>query len=107
MSLQGRVIGPLLAKPPRFESDARIQVGLKSADLIEVNPNKKTKVGNYICYRLIPGSAANFLLSADDYPQIHRVFTDHNSEKWACGLYADQSHGGDTLAIWSLRHLSD
>uniref|UniRef100_A0A2N9EH32 Amine oxidase n=1 Tax=Fagus sylvatica TaxID=28930 RepID=A0A2N9EH32_FAGSY len=43
----------------------------------------KTKVGNNVGYRLIPGSV---------------------SEKWAGGVYVDQSRGDDTLAIWSLRN---
>ena len=76
-----------------------------------MNPNKKTKVGNNVGYRLIPGSAIRPLLSYNDYPQIRGAFTNNDvwvtpynkSEKWAGGLYVDQSQGDDTLAVWSLR----
>ena len=95
----------------KTESDAQIQFGLKPADLVVVNPNKKTKVGNNVGYRLIPGSATHPLLSYNDYPQIRGAFTNkdvwvtpyNKSEKWAGGLYVDQSQGDDTLAVWSLR----
>ncbi|KAI8550947.1 hypothetical protein RHMOL_Rhmol06G0146200 [Rhododendron molle] len=96
----------------KSEADARIQLGLKPAELVVVNPNEKTKVGNHIGYSLIPGSAVGPLLSDDDYPQIRGAFTKYNvwvtpynkSEKWAGGLYTDRSRGDDTLAIWSLRN---
>ncbi|KAI4317805.1 hypothetical protein L6164_025645 [Bauhinia variegata] len=77
-----------------------------------VNPNKKTKAGNKIGYRLVPGSITHPLLLNDDYPQIRGTFTNYNvwvrpynkSEKWAGGLCADRSRGDDTLAVWSLRN---
>ena len=95
----------------KTESDARIQFGLKPAELVVVNPNKKTKVGNNVGYRLIPGSVTRPLLSYNDYPQIRGAFTNNNvwvtpynkSEKLAGGLFVDQSQGDDTLAVWSLR----
>ncbi|KAK6265835.1 hypothetical protein QUC31_016672 [Theobroma cacao] len=96
----------------KTEADARIKLGLKPAEVVVVNPNKRTKPGNKVGYRLIPGSAAGPLLAADDYPQIRAAFTNHNvwvtpynkSEKWAGGRYVDQSRGDDTLAVWSNRN---
>ncbi|CAK8573728.1 unnamed protein product [Lathyrus sativus] len=93
------------------ESDARVNIGLKASELVVVNPNKKTKLGNTIGYRLIPGSVVHPLLASDDYPQIRGAFTNYNvwvtpynkSEKWVGGLYVDHSRGDDTLAVWSLR----
>ncbi|XP_006354449.1 primary amine oxidase-like [Solanum tuberosum] len=104
----------VVSETAETESDARIQLGSSrgALEMVVVNPNKKTEVGNEIGYCLIPGgSATNPLLSDDDYPQIRGGFTKYNvwvtpynkSEKWAGGLYTDQSHGDDTLAMWSLR----
>ena len=101
----------IVSEIAKTESDARIQFGLKLAELVVVNPNKKTKVGNNVGYRLIPGSATRPLLLYNDYPQIRGAFTNkdvwvtlyNKSEKWAGGLYVDQSQEDDTLAVWSLR----
>ncbi|KAJ6318600.1 hypothetical protein OIU76_014035 [Salix suchowensis] len=101
----------VVSETAKSESDARIKLGEAQGDLLVVNPNKRTNMGNVIGYRLIPGSAAAPLLSDDDYAQIRGAFTKYNlwitpynkSEKWAGGLFVDQSRGDDTLARWSLR----
>nr|XP_011464144.1 PREDICTED: LOW QUALITY PROTEIN: primary amine oxidase-like [Fragaria vesca subsp. vesca] len=101
----------VVSETAKTESDAKIHLGLKPSELVVVNPNKRTKPGNHIGYRLIPGSVAAPLLLEDDYPHIRGAFTKYNvwltpynkSEKWAGGQYVDQSRGGDTLAVWSLR----
>ncbi|GLJ45536.1 hypothetical protein SUGI_0958580 [Cryptomeria japonica] len=94
----------------KTEDDAKIQFDLKKpADLLVINPNKKSKVGQDIAYRLAPGSIATSLLSLDDYPQIRAAFTNNQvwvsrynrTEQWAGGDYMDQSHGDDTLAVWT------
>ncbi|GMP77054.1 hypothetical protein CsSME_00033465 [Camellia sinensis var. sinensis] len=80
-------------------SDSRIQLGLKPSELLVVNPNKKTKVGSPVGYHLIPGLVVGSSLSDDDYAQFRGAFTKYNvwvtpynkSEKWAGGLYVDQS----------------
>ncbi|KAA8527605.1 hypothetical protein F0562_035000 [Nyssa sinensis] len=102
----------VVSEKAKRESDAKIQLGLKPAELLVVNPNKMTRVGNYVGYRLIPGSVERALLSDDDYAQLRGAFSKYNlwvtpynkSEKWAGGLYTDQSRGDDNLAVWSLRN---
>lgn len=101
-----------VSETARTESDARINLGSGAAELLVVNPNKKTKMGNYVGYRLLPGSVVHNLLSNDDYPSIRAGFAKYNvwvtpynkSEKWAGGTFVDQSQGDDTLAVWSLRY---
>lgn len=105
----------VVSETAKTESDARIKLSLEQADLLVVNPNKKTHVGNSIGYRLIPGSIISPLLSNDDYEQIRAAFTNYNvwvtpynkSEKWAGGLFTDRSRGDDTLARWSHRYCFD
>ncbi|XP_052188458.1 amine oxidase [copper-containing] alpha 2, peroxisomal-like [Diospyros lotus] len=95
----------------KTESDAKVRLGSKPAELLVVNPNKKTKMGNPVGYRLIPGLSATSILSDDDYAQIRGAFSKYHvwvtpwnkSEKWASGLYVDQSRGDDTLAAWTRR----
>ena len=56
-------------KVAKREEDAKIQFDIKKpADLLVVNPDHKTKVGQDVGYRLLPGSTASSLLSLDDYP---------------------------------------
>ncbi|KAK7852636.1 primary amine oxidase [Quercus suber] len=85
--------------------------GLKQAELVVVNPNKKTNVRNNVGYRLIPRSIAHPFMSCGDYLQIQGAFTNNHVwvtlynkfEKWVGGLYIDQSHGDNTLVVWHLR----
>ncbi|KAG4907764.1 hypothetical protein AAZX31_20G133000 [Glycine max] len=101
----------VVSETAKTEADAKINLGSKPSELLVVNPNKKTKQGNKIGYRLLPGPVAHPLLLNDDYPQIRAAFTNYNvwvtpynkSEKWVGGSYVDRSRGDDTIAIWSLR----
>ncbi|KAL3626269.1 hypothetical protein CASFOL_029818 [Castilleja foliolosa] len=97
----------------KTESDAKINFySDETHEIIVVNPNKKTNVGNNVGYSLIPGPVANPLLYKKDYELIRGAFSDYHvwvtpynkDEKWAGGDYADQSRGDDTLAKWTLRN---
>ncbi|KAF8042271.1 hypothetical protein BT93_A0788 [Corymbia citriodora subsp. variegata] len=66
------------SKTARTESEAQLHLGLEPCDLLVVNPDKRTKVGNNVGYRLIPGPIASPILFRDDYPQFRAAFTDNN-----------------------------
>ncbi|KAL6856142.1 hypothetical protein ACP4OV_018944 [Aristida adscensionis] len=94
------------------EADAEVDLGAgPPADLLFVNPGRRTRLGNEAGYRLVPaGATAASVLADDDFPQRRaayskkqvRVTPYDKAEKWAPGLYADQSTGGDDgLAAWS------
>ncbi|XAR70413.1 Primary-amine oxidase [Bertholletia excelsa] len=96
----------------KTEKDA--QVKLKLYDPYEfhvINPSKKTRVGNPVGYKVVPGGTAASLLDLEDPPQKRGAFTNNQiwvtpyneSEQWAGGLFVYQSHGEDTLAVWSER----
>lgn len=96
----------------KTELEARLKLDTKPIELAVVNPNKETKLGQPVGYRLLPGSVAGPLLGSDDYPQIRGGFTNYNvwvtpynkSEKYAGGNFVDQSRGEDTLLTWTNRY---
>lgn len=96
----------------KTEEDGQVNINSPTADLLFVNPSKKTMVGNETGYRLVPaGATGTSLLADEDYPQCHASYTKRQvwvtsydrSEKWVTGLYAEQGMGEDSLGAWSKR----
>ncbi|GMI76358.1 Copper Amine Oxidase [Hibiscus trionum] len=96
----------------KTEKDAQIQLKLYDpSEFHVINPTKKTRVGNPVGYKVVPAGTAASLLDHDDPPQRRGAFTNNQiwvtpynrSEQWAGGLFVYQSHGDDTLAVWSER----
>ncbi|XP_030500363.2 amine oxidase [copper-containing] gamma 2 [Cannabis sativa] len=99
-------------KVAKTEKEAQIKLKLYDPSEFHVfNPTKKTRVGNPVGYKVVPGGTAASLLDLDDPPQKRGAFTNNQiwvtpynrSELWAGGLFVYQSHGEDTLAVWSNR----
>ncbi|GAB2274109.1 hypothetical protein Dimus_008880 [Dionaea muscipula] len=97
----------------KTEKDAQIKLKLyEPSEFHVINPNKKTRVGNPVGYKVVPGGTAASLLDLDDPPQKRGAFTNNQiwvtpynrSEEWAGGLFVYQSQGEDTLATWSERN---
>lgn len=63
----------------KTEADARIQIDgvQKPSNFFVTNPNKKTRLGNEVSYRLVPGAAAVTLLDPTDYPRIRAAYTEN------------------------------
>ncbi|KAM4073860.1 hypothetical protein ACB094_10G050700 [Castanea mollissima] len=96
----------------KTEKDAQIKLKLYDpSEFHVINPSKKTRVGNPVGYKVVPGGTAASMLDLDDPPQKRGAFTNNQiwvtpynqSEQWAGGLFVYQSQGEDTLATWSER----
>ncbi|KAK2442598.1 primary amine oxidase [Trifolium repens] len=101
-----------MRKVAKTEKDAQIKLQLYDpSEFHVVNPLKKTRVGNPIGYKLVPGATAASLLDHDDPPQKRAAFTNNQiwvtpynkTEQWAGGSLVYQSQGDDTLQVWSDR----
>ncbi|KAF7146757.1 hypothetical protein RHSIM_Rhsim04G0085600 [Rhododendron simsii] len=96
----------------KTEKDAQVKLKLYDpSEFHVINPSKKTRVGNPVGYKVVPGGTAASLLDLDDPPQKRGAFTNNQiwvspyneTEQWAGGLFVYQSQGEDTLAVWSER----
>lgn len=96
----------------KTEKDAQIKLKLYDpSEFHVINPNKDTRIGNPVGYKVVPGGTAASLLDPEDPPQKRGAFTNNQiwvtpynqSEQWAGGLFVYQSQGEDTLATWSER----
>ncbi|KAL6986082.1 Amine oxidase [copper-containing] gamma 1 [Sarracenia purpurea var. burkii] len=97
----------------KTEKDAQVKFKLyEPSEFHVINQAKKTRVGNPVGYKVVPGGTAASLLDVDDPPQKRGAFTNNQiwvtpynqSEQWAGGLFVYQSQGEDTLAVWSERN---
>lgn len=100
-------------KVAKTEKDAQIKLKLYNpSEFHVINPTKKTRVGNPVGYKLVPGGTAANLLDLNDPPQKRGAFTNNQiwvtpyneTEQWAGGSFVYQSHGEDTLQVWSNRN---
>ncbi len=70
-----------------------------------INPNKRTALGHFPGYYLVPGHVVTSLLTADDPPQQRALFSSNplwvtrrkQGEYWAAGDFPNQSKGGEGL----------
>jgi primary-amine oxidase len=97
------VVEPRTAKS---EQEAKLHVMMEKPALWRaINPNVRGPLGYPVSYELVPGHVAFSLLSADDFPQRRAGFTDYqlwvtpyrSEERYAGGMYPNQSKGGDGL----------
>lgn len=71
----------------KSEEAARIQLSLTNpSEYHVVNSEKKTRLGNAVGYRLVPGAAAAALLDVDDPPQQRGAFTNNQVMNFIASL---------------------
>ncbi|CAI0413575.1 unnamed protein product [Linum tenue] len=117
-NVEGKTPRKSYLKPKRHvaktEDDARIKLSLYDpSEFHVVNPSRRSRLGNPSGYKVVPGGNAASLLDHSDPPQLRSAFTNNQviwvtpynrSELWAGGLLVYQSHGDDTLDVWSQRN---
>lgn len=98
------------AQTATTEQAARLQIDIKKPALWRaINPNVTGMLGYHVSYQLKPGTNAVSLLSPDDFPQRRAGFTNfhlwvtpyHRNERYAAGMYPNQSKGDDGLPRWT------
>ena len=98
------------ASTPATEQAARRRVSIERPALWRViNPNVIGPLGYPVSYQLRPKANAVPLLSTDDFPQQRAGFTNFHlwvtpyspRERYAAGMYPNQSEGGDGLPEWT------
>ncbi|CAL1401312.1 unnamed protein product [Linum trigynum] len=116
-NLEGKTPRKSYLKPVRHvaktEEDARVKLSLYNpSEFHVVNPSRRSRLGNPSGYKVVPEANAASLLDHSDPPQLRSAFTNNQiwvtpynrSEQWAGGLLTYQSHGDDTLDVWSHRN---
>lgn len=98
------------SRPVATEHAARLRIDIENPALWRVvNPNVVGPVGYPVGFQLKPGMNAVSLLSPDGLPQQRAGFTDYHlwvtpydrQERYAAGMYPNQSKGGDGLPRWT------
>ncbi len=98
----------------KTEAEARLDYNpIRPSAWEVINESKHTNVGHHSGYALIPvNSAIKNILSPDDYPVRRAAFSLHNlwvtpyqpNERYAGGIYVNQSTGADGLHAWSAQN---
>ena len=92
------------------EDAGKLRINLEKPALWRViNPNVRGPLGYPVSYQLRPKANAVSLLSPDDFAQRRAGFTDFHlwvtpyrpDERYAAGMYPNQSKGGDGLPRWT------